>query len=93
MAKKITIKEPDSYPEAKIAEVVIPAPKIVMVEEVFNFLNLKMLTDGLFRYNCENIRAIPRDFFMCEGARNYGVRKGQIVMLVDANEVKTVLVG
>lgn len=93
MAKKITVKEPEFYPEAKVAEVVTPAPKIVQVEEAFNFLNLRMLTDGLFRYNCENVQAISRDFFMCEGAKNYGVRKGQIVMLVDADEVKTVLVG
>lgn len=61
--------------------------------EVFDVLKLKMLTDGLYKYECLSVENLDREIFSCDMAKKYGVRKGQIVMLVDANEVKTVLVG
>ena len=61
--------------------------------EVFDVLKLKMLTDGLFKYECLDVEALDREIFSCETAKKYGVRSGNIVMLVDKSEVKSILVG
>jgi len=61
--------------------------------ESFEIIKLKMLTDGLFKYECQSVHELDRDIFTSETARKYGVRKGNIVMIHDQDEVKSILVG
>lgn len=91
MAKKI--KElPEGKSELESLEV-IPA-KTVETKSVEGFegKNLHMIADGLFRYQCEEVSHLPRDFFSQAAAKNYGLRKGDLVLIYDNDSVKTVVV-
>jgi hypothetical protein len=54
--------------------------------------NLRMLTDGLWKYVTFEINAIHKSIFHCDLAKNYGLKKGHLVMIVDNDSVKTVVV-
>ena len=72
-------------PEAKTKEnPVIP--------EEFSSQKLHMVADRLFRYDCQDIKAIKKDFFLSDAAKAFGLRKGDLVILVDSEETKNLVV-
>lgn len=58
----------------------------------FDGNGLKMLGDGLYRYDSKEIADIDKEVFHQVAAKAYGLRKGDIVFLVDGETVKLILV-
>lgn len=58
----------------------------------FDGNKLGMKSDGFYRYLCDDINKVSKSLFHCTAAKNYGLRKGDIVYVTDSEEIKLILV-
>lgn len=81
--------------ETKLSEEIEPVKTEevqFIAKEEFSSQKLHMIADRLFRYDCLNIKNIKRDFFLSDAAKAFGLRKGDLVILVDSDETKNLVV-
>lgn len=93
MAKKKPEVEVEA-PKAEIESFEIAPAKTVEAKSVEGFegKNLHMIADGLFRYKCAEVKDIPKELFSSPAAKNYGLRKGDLVLVYDEDSVKNIVV-
>lgn len=58
----------------------------------FDGAKLRMVADGFYKYKCEENTLVAKETFHGEAAKMFGLRKGDIVYVIDEDSVKLVLV-